>query len=759
VRHHRTCWLLALALGPLLPRPAVAQSGAAPAPRPPQASAAAPQVSEFHLRAETQEMVEKGHFRASGLADLQMGDSRLQADVLDLYEEQRPDGQTARRIVATGNVVFFRGEERISGDRMEMELDTGHAIFENAQGYVQPGVLVEAKRIERVDDSTYRMEGASFTSCYQPSPRWNFHASSARLEVDDKIVAHNVLFKVKGVPAFYTPFIMYPINEDKRATGFLLPEYGNSSYRGTHFREGFFWVMGRSFDQTFYGDYYSNFGTGFAHQLRYALQPPSNALLDSYFLWPKGGGDLNYGLNWRVVQVLPGGFRGTVLVNQTSTSLFQQQAYDNFEQVTNRTQSSSASLQRSFGATYVQLVADRSKTLFGDEEDVRGHLPSLMVSRFSQQIGRTGLSYNFQAKGEYLELGNQDLVNRYGRADVLPELDYNFGNSFLQVTPAVQERFTRYQQTVDSHGDYVDVPMNRHYTEAHLTLRGPKFSRIFNTSLGDYTDKFKHTISPEVEFLYRSDIPAFTKIPQFDEVDFLVGTRQLTYGLVQSLFARRPIPRTGKLAPYEFMRLVVRQTYYFDIANGQNERDPQYAASVFGRFFVGQGIASHKGPIDSRLRIMPTREFQTNVDMQYDVNFHAVRRLGIDAALNTERVGLRGNWSRLKTPSGQQLVNNGDFVQGSARFALLPKRVNLLGEAYYDFQQKQWVHTRAALRYDVQCCGLTVETIHYKYGVRDDNTFRISIDLANIGSVGNFFGDDQRNSGIGIGGLPGAGYR
>jgi len=150
--------------------------------------------SDVVLRAEFQEQVDKGHMRARGFVDVRVGDMRLQADRLDYFQTEQADGTESRRIVAEGNVVFMRGDERLSGTRAELDVDSGRGFFENAVGFVEPGVFVEARRIERLDEKTYRAEGGTFTSCSQPNPRWKFQASSATIHVDDKIVASNVLF-------------------------------------------------------------------------------------------------------------------------------------------------------------------------------------------------------------------------------------------------------------------------------------------------------------------------------------------------------------------------------------------------------------------------------------------------------------------------------------------------------------------------------------------------------------------------------------
>ena len=41
-----------------------------------------------------------------------------------------------------------------------------------------------------------------------------------------------MVLRVKGVPLMYLPVIYYPIQDDERATGFLMPTYGTSTVRG-----------------------------------------------------------------------------------------------------------------------------------------------------------------------------------------------------------------------------------------------------------------------------------------------------------------------------------------------------------------------------------------------------------------------------------------------------------------------------------------------------------------------------------------------
>src|SRR5262245_19894936 len=125
---------------------------------------------EVRVRADKQESPEAGHYHATGFVDLRVSDMRIQCDQLDVYEIEKPDGTKGKKVIAVGNVVFLREDERLAGERLTMALESGRGIFEKALGYVQPGMAVEGRTIERLDANTYRVEGGKFTACNQPNP-------------------------------------------------------------------------------------------------------------------------------------------------------------------------------------------------------------------------------------------------------------------------------------------------------------------------------------------------------------------------------------------------------------------------------------------------------------------------------------------------------------------------------------------------------------------------------------------------------------
>jgi LPS-assembly protein len=741
---------------------AATHAGAQPPPREkhrerrPAAEAGEPALppGEMHVRAESYEQVEKGKWQARGLVDLRVGDLRIEADRADIFEDTLPDGSVHRRIVAEGNVVFIRGEERLAGDRLEMD-DQGKGHLDNAVGFVEPGVYVEAKRIDRVDDHTYRVQGGKFTSCSQPDPRWSFTSSSARIEVDDKIIADNTLFKVKGVPVFYLPWIYYPIRRNGRSTGFLFPHFGYSSYRGFTLGTGFFWVTGRSSDQTFYADYWSKLGYGFGHELRYLEKSPSRGTFRTYLFRVTDTGTLDWDLDWNALQMLPGKARATLNVRQYSNLLFNQRFQDNFNLATNRTQRWSGSIEKDLGLAVLSTYADSTQTYFGtDYTQVAGHLPGVSLRRFPRQVGWGGVVFGLQAAADRIEYGNQDRVDNWARFDLAPTVSRPMHVSFLDFNPSVGYRYTRYgaSYATDENGNnaIIGPPLDRSFGEASIEMRGPTFSRVFETPGWSYTDRIKHTIGPELSWTYRTRVNDFNSIPKFDGNDYFLGTNQIAYSLVQRFYSKRKGP-SGKAQPYEFFQWRLMQTYYVQIAEGQSNFDPNYSSSAFGPGFKPE----HLSPLMSRMRFRPTPQYTFDSNIEYDVNFKQIRRTTLNASVNLPRASLSAGWSRslqLSTDPTQRTVG-AHTLRGSATLEILRKRLSVEGSADYDLVNDILWQARGQLHYQVQCCGFVLEYISYNYNGREERQWRFNLELANIGSMGNFLG-------VGAGGASGLGtYR
>ena len=108
----------------------------------------------------------------------------------------------------------------------------GERVDKSFFGTQEADALFRGREIHKLGPKKYKVVDGAFSTCVQPTPRWEVVSGSATINLDDYALLKNSVFRVKGVPLMYLPIFYYPIQEDDRATGFLLPTYGSSTFRG-----------------------------------------------------------------------------------------------------------------------------------------------------------------------------------------------------------------------------------------------------------------------------------------------------------------------------------------------------------------------------------------------------------------------------------------------------------------------------------------------------------------------------------------------
>ena len=200
---------------------------------------------------------------------------------------------------AVGNVVFVTTSSRISAAR---EFDPkartapssssfnagssylGDKVDKSFFGGQEPDAFFYGETIEKLGVDRYRIRKGGFTTCVQPTPRWEVTANSVTLVVDKRAILKNAVLKVKDVPLFYLPAMYFPINKEDRSTGFLMPVYGTSTIRGSSLSNAFFWAINRSQDLTLMHDWYTKTGQGYGGEYRYVASAGSNGEFRMYRL-------------------------------------------------------------------------------------------------------------------------------------------------------------------------------------------------------------------------------------------------------------------------------------------------------------------------------------------------------------------------------------------------------------------------------------------------------------------------------------------
>jgi LPS-assembly protein len=285
---------------------------------------------------------------------------------------------------------------------------------------------------------------------------------------------------------------------------------------------------------------------------------------------------------------------------------------------------------------------------------------------------------------------------------------------------------------LDDQRDYIEESLDRRYYELRFDMRGPTFARVFNTPGNFYADRYKHVIEPQLVWSYRSRVEDFDFVPKFDSKDYVPGTNQLSFSLVNRFYAKRQAEGGGSSTPVEFLTWVLAQRYFFDI--NASLYDSQFSTP----YFTPDGTPSSRSPITSKLVFRPGRSLSASWNLEYDVNFNQLRSVSLVGTFASGRWGTtRGLWSRRNLLPSDRVRHN---LRGIANLRLTG-RIHTNLDIAYDLVQKRMTQIRTGVDYNVQCCGFTFEFSRFSYGTfRDENLFRFGVTLANVGSFGTMLG-------------------
>lgn len=423
------------------------------------------------------------------------------------------------------------------------------------------------------------------------------------------------------------------------------------------------------------------------------------------------------------------------------------------------------------------------------------HTPSVFASSEERQIGNMPLYFSFEAAAEGLQRRQTGLESNQvglrtaplvGRFDLAPTLAMPLHWQGWSLRAALTLRDTFYTQRFAAQpanpegGVVEDEVLNRKSLETSVDLRPPALERVFERPwLGR---KWKHVIEPRMRYDYVTGINNFSNIVHFDYADFLTNTNEIEYSVVNRLYAKRENsetdcdvpamstltvgappqvgtvpwelpPSTDKLpcavGPREIVSWEIGQKYYFDPTFGGAFVPGPTTRGVFTSTADFTGVAflqeEHRfAPIISRLRIETSPRTNTEWDLDYDLK--TGRITGSNAMVNYHygpfTVGGGDAFLRvLDATAPPGLPGPTDFHQFQvvAGYGQLNKRGLSAATSFgFDANHGYLQYASAQTSYNWDCCGLSLEYRRFALGaVRNENQYRFSFTLANVGSFGN----------------------
>jgi LPS-assembly protein len=653
------------------------------------------------------------------------------------------------------------------------------------------------RTVEKTGPDHYIVTDGTITTCELPRPKWMFAAHKVDVEAGGNAKIYRTDFRLEGIPVLFLPFATHPVQKAPRQSGFLIPNIGRSSTRGYTVGESVFWAIRRDMDLLAGAEYFSKRGWAPDGEVRFRPTEDSFADLTFFSVLDRGINGVSQG-GTEIRLNAEGKFwndtRAVANVDYLSRYVFRLAFSDVFAQAANSEVKSDAFLTNSTHSVFLNAHMRRyqnfQSTNIGDVVTIL-HAPGIEASGVDQQLWGSPFHGAFDVDVEGLSRSEPGFRTAplVGRFDLNPSLSLPWHFDGWSFRPEISARDTIYtQQLIPSTsialtdvGTVLSQTINRKSLQARLELRPPALDRVFDHEfLGR---KWKHVIEPRINYTYLTGVENFSHILRFDDRDILSDTNEVEYALVNRLYAKRTSSQPDKCAPEGMPSLIVggapapsripwerspsaaarscqpgpetREVLTWELAQ-KYFIDPTFGgALVPGRRNVFESTVDLTGiafltderrlsPLVSRLRL----SLNTNSDLEWDADYDF--RAG---RVNTSTVLFNHHFGEFTVGAGNALLHTPGEISTSSATPITqkfnqfrsvlgygsPNKRGFSGAVNlgFDARLNQLQYGSAQLAYNWDCCGLNVEYRRFALAVRNENQYRFTFSLANVGAFGN----------------------
>lgn len=510
--------------------------------------------------------------KIDGVSELEVtarGKVELKRDDINVFSDFLRYNQEFGRIEAEGGVRLERGPDRFFGPRLRYDTlgDTG--VFE------QPSFILNrdqtarggGERLEFLGKNRLLLNQGHYTSCAPGKEDWRIEAGELELDYDaEQGRAKDMRVRFLDTTVFALPFASFPL-DNRRKSGFLTPQYSQSTRRGFELGVPYYWNIAPEYDLTLTPAHMSKRGEQLKSHLRYLNRDFSGqALLE---VMPKDR-ELDRGRSAFSVlheHRFQPNLTGRLEYNRVSDNRY---LVDFASQVRSI---SVSHLQREGALTYSNGLGGLAYTLVGRLHKFQtlqdplapvaipyARLPQVNLYATRNDIGGV---MEFGATGEYVRFAHPTLVEG-SRVTFNPTLSAPLLAPGYFATPKVGLRTTNYHLTRTAAGQPNRQSANIPWLSADAGL-------IFEREANLFGDKLTQTLEPRAYYLYvpyrsQDQIPLFDTglvdfnyATLFSENRFAGGDRFGDANLVTLALTSRMLNASGQ----ELFRATVGQRYHF----------------------------------------------------------------------------------------------------------------------------------------------------------------------------------------------------
>ncbi|HGX2210212.1 TPA: LPS assembly protein LptD [Escherichia coli] len=661
----------------------------------------------------------------TGSVDIMQGNSRLQADEVQLHQKEAPgQPEPVRTVDALGNVHYDDNQVILKGPKGWANLNTKDTnVWEGDYQMVGRQGRGKADLMKQRGENRYTiLDNGSFTSCLPGSDTWSVVGSEIIHDREEQVAEiWNARFKVGPVPIFYSPYLQLPVG-DKRRSGFLIP---NAKYTTTNYFEfylPYYWNIAPNMDATITPHYMHRRGNiMWENEFRYLSQAgaglmeldylPSDKVYEDEH--PNDDSSRRWLFYWNHSGVMDQVWRFNVDYTKVSDPSY----FNDFDNKYGSSTDGYATQKFSVGYAVQNFNATVSTKQFQvfSEQNTSSYSaePQLDVNYYQNDVG----PFDTRIYGQAVHFVNtRDDMSEATRVHLEPTINLPLSNNWGSINTEAKLLATHYQQT------NLDWYNSRNTTKLDESVNRvmPQFKvdgkMVFERDMEMLAPGYTQTLEPRAQYLYvpyrdqsdiynydssllQSDYSGLFRDRTYGGLDRIASANQVTTGVTSRIYDDAAVGR---------FNISVGQIYYFtESRTGDDnitwENDDKtgslvWAGDTYWRISERWGL---RGGIqyDTRLDNVATSnssiEYRRDEDRLVQLNYRYASPEYIQATLP-------------KYYSTAEQYKNGISQIGAVASWPIADRWSIVGAYYYDTNANKQADSMLGVQYSSCCYAIRV---------------------------------------------------
>ncbi|MCW1434190.1 LPS assembly protein LptD [Citrobacter freundii] len=696
----------------------------------------------------------------TGNVDIAQGNSRLQADEVQLHQKQA-EGQPepVRTVDALGNVHYDDNQVILKGPKGWSNLNTKDTnIWEGDYQMVGRQGRGKADLMKQRGENRYTiLENGSFTSCLPGSNTWSVVGSEVIHDREEQVAEiWNARFKLGPVPVFYSPYLQLPVG-DKRRSGFLIPNAKYSTNNYFEFYLPYYWNIAPNMDATITPHYiHRRGGIMWENEFRYLTQAGAGLMEFDYLNsdkvyedeHPKDDNSRRWLFYWQHSGVMDQVWRFNVDYTKVSDSSY----FNDFDNKYGSSTDGYATQKFSVGyavQNFDATVSTKQFQVFDDQNNSSySAQPQLDVNYYQNDVG----PFDTRIYGQAVHFVNtNDNMPEATRVHLEPTINLPLSNNWGSINTEAKLLATHYQQT--NLDWYNNNPSNVNKLDDSANRVMPQFKvdgkMIFERDMNMLAPGYTQTLEPRAQYLYvpyRDQSHIYNYDSSLLQSDYSGVFRDRTYGGLDRIASANQVTtgvtsRVYDDAAVERFNISVGQIYYFTESrtgddNIKWENDDKtgslvWAGDTYWRISDRWGLRSgiqYDTRLDSVATSSSSIEYRRDENRMLQLNYRYASSEYIQATLPSYY-------------STAEQYKNGISQVGAVASFPIADRWSIVGAYYFDTNVNKEADSMLGLQYNSCCYAIRFGYERKLNGWDDtqkhavyDNTIGFNIELRGLSS-------------------------